>query len=99
MTLNGMIQTVIRKGYYTITEPENFVLSEFDDIRAAVNFECKLERNYFTKGDWVITCPVILDERHNCFWHGQGCDPAEEVSNPTKWMDTWQHKHNPAWRS
>jgi hypothetical protein len=39
-------------------------------------------------------CPTILEERHNCFWHGQDCSNEIVVSDPTKHVLDWQNRRN-----
>ena len=97
MNAENIAKTVIRTGHFFIQDYD-FSIKLFTAITALVPFKCKLEMNYFNEGDWVIICPEILEDRHSCFWHGQGCNTQTEIANPTKWMDAWQHQHNPTWR-
>jgi len=97
MNITAIVKQLIRSGHYFITDL-SFSLAEFETVCKSMEFDCKLEQNYFREGDWVITCPEILEDRHNCFWHGQGCNANVDVTNPTKWMDEWQHINNSTWR-
>ena len=98
MNSKNIARTIVRTGHFYIAAPDLFSLGRFDEIAALIPFKCSLEQDYFREGDWVIVCKDILEDRHSCFWHGQGCDSSVEVSNPTQWMDAWQHEQNPTWR-
>jgi hypothetical protein len=99
MNTQNVAKTILRSGHFYIADPMEFTLGMFTEIALIVPFTCKLEQDYFREGDWVITCPEILMDRHNCFWHGQGSGMNDaDIPNPTKWMDAWQHRRNPTWR-
>lgn len=98
MSTVAIAKAIVRNGHSYIPDAYKFHLGMFEEINDLIPFECKLEQDYFRKGDWVITCPEIMEGIHNAFWAGQGCDSSVEVGNPTQWMDAWQHERNPTWR-
>lgn len=97
MNISAIVRELIRSGHYYVAD-KSLSLTEFETVCDIMQFDCTLEQNYFREGDWVITCPEILMARHQYFWHGQSVKPEIEVTNPTQWMDEWQHENNPTWR-
>jgi hypothetical protein len=93
-----IVRQLLRTGHYYIPNL-SFTLGQFEEVCDGMEFPCKMEQNYFREDDWVITCPEILADRHNCFWAGQDCGNGLPIENPTKHMDTWQHANNPTWRT
>ena len=97
----AIAKALMRDGHVFLADSTAFTLGMFAEVEALIPFKCKLEQNYFREGDWVITCPEIMESHHNAFWAGQGSSKQNdntEILNPTKWMDAWQHRVNPTWR-
>lgn len=96
MINEGIRKTVLRQGYYIISDVEDFLLSDYAEIVHEIPFKCDLVQNYFKENDWVILCKEIMDDRKNCFWWGQDADSEDPVENPITWIhgrSTW--KDNP----
>ena len=93
MIPNAMMKKKItRTGYCLLNRESDTTLAEITEVIENMPLDCELVANAFETDSFAIVCKEILEDRHNCFWHGQGVDEDTPVPNPTAWIIEWQNR-------